>query len=106
MLTSGSSASASSAAFVMEAMLRSASARRRFGADAVVVVFGIDSVDGHRLRVELQLREEVPRVWENRKCHQARERSDRGGDEEGVADTGGRLRADDRSARPGGDRRE
>ena len=67
MLTSGSLASASSAALVIAVMLRSASARRRFGADASVFVFVlvISSVDGHRLRVERQLREEVLCAREN-----------------------------------------
>src|SRR4051794_37923802 len=108
MLTSGSLASASRAAWVMEAMLRSASARRRFGADAFACVFAfvIDSVDGHGLRVEPQLREEVVRARENGQCDHAREASDQGGDQERVPDSGCCLRADHRSARPGGDRRE
>ena len=72
---------------MIAAMLRSASARRRFGADASVFVFVlvIGSVDGHRLRVEPQLREEVLRARENRQCHHAGEASDEGGDQERVA---------------------
>src|SRR5579862_3977220 len=108
MLTSGSLASASRAALVIEAMLRSASARRRFGADASVFVFVlvIGSVDGHRLWVERELREEMLRAWENRECHDAGEASDEGGDQEGVPDSGCGLRADNRSACPGSDCRE
>src|SRR3954451_8623675 len=88
MLTSGSPAKASRAALVIAAMLRSASARRRFGADAsvVVLVLVIGSVDGHRLRVERQLREEVLRARENGQCQHAGEASDEGGDQEGVPD--------------------
>src|SRR4051794_16253166 len=108
MLTSGSFASASRAALVIETMLRSASARRRFGADASVVVFVlvIGSVDRHRLRVEPKLCEEVLRARENRQSNHAGEASDEGGDQERVPDTGGCLRAQRRSACSGGDRRE
>src|SRR5256714_5222038 len=88
MLTSGSLASASRAALVIAEILRSASARRRFGADASVFVFVlvIGSVDGHRLRVERQLREEVLRAREDRQCNHAGEASDESGDQEGVPD--------------------
>src|SRR3954471_12473465 len=108
MLTSGSLAKASSAALVIEAMLRSASARRRFGADASVSVFVlvIRSVDGHCLRVERQLCEEVLCARENGHGHHAGEASDESGDQERVPDSGCCLRPEDRSACPGGDRRE
>src|SRR4051812_14593703 len=104
MLASGSLASASSAAWVIAATFRSASARRRFGADASVFVFafGIGSMNGHRLRVQPQLREEVLCARENRKGHQASERSDGRGDEERVSDPGCCLRPEDRPAGPGG----
>src|SRR4051794_35228554 len=104
MLTSGSPASASRAAFVIAEMLRSASARRRFGADAsvVVLVLAIGSVDGHRLRVQRQLREEVLRAREEYQCRHAGEASEECGDQERVSDSGRRLRAEDRAARPGG----
>src|ERR1051326_655410 len=100
MLTSGSSASASRAALVIAAMLRSASARRRFGADASVFgfVLVIGSVDGRRLRVEPQLCEEVLCARENRESRHAGEASDEGGDQERVPDAGCRLRAEDRAA--------
>src|SRR3954451_11428356 len=90
MLTSGSLASASSAALVIAEMLRSASARRRFGADASVFVFVlvIGSVDGHCLRVERQLREEVLRAREDGQCHHAGEASDESGDQERMPDSG------------------
>src|SRR3954468_13250970 len=106
MLTSGSLANASRAALVIEAMLRSASALRRFGADASVVVsvFVIGSVDRHCLRVERQLREEVLRAREDGQCQHTCEASDERGDQEGVPDSGCGLRAEDRAARPGGDR--
>src|SRR5437762_4169435 len=108
MLTSGSLASASRAASVIAEMLRSASARRRLGADASVSVFvlDIDSVDRHRLWVELQLREEVLRAWENRHRHHAGETSDESGDQERVPDPRRRLRAEDRSACSSCDRGE
>src|SRR6266566_3169451 len=108
MLTSGSLASASRAASVIAEMLRSASARRRFGADALVFVFVlvIDSVDRHRLWVELQLREEVLRAWENRHRHHAGEASDESGDQECVPDPRSGLRAEDRSACSSCDRGE
>src|SRR3954471_21987856 len=100
MLTSGSLASASRAASVMEAMLRSASARRGFEADALICVFAfvIDSVDRHRLRVEPQLCEEVVGAGKNGECHHAREASDKGGDQECVPDPGCCVRAEHRSA--------
>src|SRR6266576_5976205 len=108
MLTSGSLANASRAPSMMEAMLRSASARRRFGADALVFVFVllIDSVDRHRLRAELQLREEMLRAREKRQCHQAGERSDTCGDQERAPDSRRCLWAEDCPARAGGDRGE
>src|SRR3954453_12600212 len=101
--TSVSIANASSAASVIAEIFRSASARRRFGADASVCVFVlvIVSVDGHRLRVERQLREEVLRSREDDQCHHACEASDKGGDQKGVPDAGGCLRAEDRSVRAG-----
>jgi AcrR family transcriptional regulator len=63
-------------------------------------------VNGHRLRVQAQLREEVLGAGENHHCHEAAERSDEGGDQERVSDPGGGMRAEDRPGASGCDRRE
>src|SRR4051812_43736908 len=89
MLTSGSLASASTAASRMRATLRSASARLRGGPEAVgswVVIGGL--VDGDA-RGERELGQECPGGWEDDERGGARGGGDDGGGHERVGDSGG-----------------